>query len=121
MQFGRKMVLMNKWDCDVAMELIERERISNLTAVPTMVMELMAKAPTSGRDLSSLKQVASGGAPPPAGVASDIKKQFKANPSQAYGLTEVNAVATSISSSKYENRPKSCGQPIRTCLALFNS
>lgn len=111
--FGRKLVLMGKWNVDHALELIEAERVTHLTAVPTMVLELMSQSRKTSRDISSLRQVGSGGSPPPAGVAQNIKRHFNgANPSQGYGLTEVNAVATTISSKDYLNRPTSCGKPV---------
>ena len=38
---GRKTVLMHKWDPEVALDLIEREKISDFTGVPTMSYELV--------------------------------------------------------------------------------
>ena len=64
---GRKIVLMHKWDVQEAMRLIAAERVTNFNGVPTMSAELQAAAADSPYDLSSLKEVYSGGAARPCG------------------------------------------------------
>ena len=39
---GRKLVIMHKWDVEEAMRLIEEEKITWMTGVPTMSAELQA-------------------------------------------------------------------------------
>jgi acyl-CoA synthetase (AMP-forming)/AMP-acid ligase II len=41
---GRKVVMMHKWDVQVAMSLIERERVTTFSGVPTMSAELQHAA-----------------------------------------------------------------------------
>ena len=62
---GRKIVMMPKWDAVRAMELIERERITNFTGVPLMSFEIMTHPDRANYDLSSLQGLAGGGAPRP--------------------------------------------------------
>ncbi|MEM6545339.1 MAG: class I adenylate-forming enzyme family protein, partial [Pseudomonadota bacterium] len=59
---GRKLVIMHKWDAQEALRLIEEERITWFTGVPTMSAELQAAAAESDRDVSSLKEIYGGGA-----------------------------------------------------------
>ena len=109
---GRKIVILKKWNPEKALELIEKEKVTHFTGVPTMILDMLSSPELKKRNISSLKNVGSGGAPPPAGVAKSVKEKLKASPSQGYGLTEVNATATTISAAEYEKRPTSCGKPI---------
>ena len=59
---GGKLVHMYKWDAGEALRLIERERITNMTGVPTMARELIAHPDFEKRDTSTLKSLGGGGA-----------------------------------------------------------
>jgi long-chain acyl-CoA synthetase len=48
-------VIMYKWDPERALELIERERVTNFVGVPTHVVGHARVTPTSRRDTSSLR------------------------------------------------------------------
>ncbi|MCG8413421.1 MAG: acyl--CoA ligase, partial [Pseudomonadales bacterium] len=112
--YGRKFVMMYKWDADTALDIIERERISILHGVPTMTWEVMQSDKFATTDLSSLRTVASGGAPRPPEHLSMMMEKFpeKAVPGLGYGLTETNAIGAIISGKFYVSRPNSTGRPI---------
>jgi long-chain acyl-CoA synthetase len=59
----RKVVSMYKWNVDEATALIERERVSSVTAPAAITGDLVEAARHSERDLSSLAVVGGGGAP----------------------------------------------------------
>ena len=61
---GAKLVLMYKWGPERALELIERERITNFVGVPTMSWDLLESPDFATRDTSSLLAVGGGGAGP---------------------------------------------------------
>jgi acyl-CoA synthetase (AMP-forming)/AMP-acid ligase II len=108
---GRKIVLMHKWDIDVALELIQAEQITHFNGVPTMSMELMNHPRLNEYDLSCLLDISSGGAARPADQVATIIERFPgALPSAAYGLTETNAVGCIIGQDDYIERPGSVGQ-----------
>ena len=110
---ARKVVIMSKWNPEHALELVERERITTFTGVPTMVQQMLASPDLAKRDVSSLQAISAGGAPVPAGVAKKTSETFKtAAPGQGYGLTEINGVATVLSGPDYLARPTSYGSPI---------
>ena len=110
---GRKIVLMHKWHVDTALGTIQRERVSMVTGVPTMIIELLNSPRLKEFDTSSLRNVGGGGAAVPKGIAKQITTTFKkASPGQGYGLTETSAISTVISSSKYLAHPASCGQAL---------
>jgi long-chain acyl-CoA synthetase len=109
---GRKMVMMYKWDIDVALELIQAERISHFNGVPTMSMELMNHPRLGEFDVQSLIDIAAGGAARPAEQVATLIERFPhAKPSAGYGLTETNAVGCIIGHDDYVERPGSVGMP----------
>lgn len=110
---GRKIVMMDKWDVDEAMRLIEAERVTNFNGVPTMSAELQAAAATSSYDLSSLKEVYSGGAARPPDQVGKIVSTFrKSSAGSGYGLTETNALGAVNSGLFYVDRPSSTGRAV---------
>src|SRR5215468_5549540 len=89
---GCKLVIMHKWSAERALELIERERITNFVGVPTMSWDLLESRDFARRDTSSLKSVGGGGAPAPPELVRRIDRGFRnAGPGIGYGMTETNA------------------------------
>jgi len=114
--FGGKLVMMYKWDPARALELIEREKITQFGGVPAMVWQVLEHPDFKTRDLSSVQAVGYGGAPAAPELVRRIKEQFpKSSPSQGYGLTETSSVTTLNSSFDYEQRPDSVGAPVPVC------
>lgn len=109
---GRTLVLMPKWDAGEAIRLIEREKITAFTGVPTMALEILNHPDRANYDLSTLADINSGGAPRP---ASHVERQERDMPTarsvQGYGLTETNAVGCGIFWSNYKEKPTSTGRP----------
>jgi acyl-CoA synthetase (AMP-forming)/AMP-acid ligase II len=109
---GRTMVLMPKWDPGEALRLIEKEKITYFVGVPTMSMELMLHPDRDKYDLSSLTDIAAGGAPRPVAHVVRLEASFKgAQPALGYGLTETNAVGCGNFWSNYHDKPASTGRP----------
>lgn len=114
---GRKIVLMYKWDPERALQLVEQEKVTTFTGVPTMVLEMMNCEAFSRYDTSTLESVGGGGAPPPPSMVRDVAKMFKkAQPSQGYGMTETNAVVCITAAEEYKQRPRSCGRAVPGCI-----
>lgn len=109
----RKFVMMYKWDPEVALQLIEKERITVFHGVPTMTWELMESPNFDRTDLSSLRSVQSGGAARPPEHLTLMLQKFpaKAIPGLGYGLTETNAIGGIITGKFYEANPRSTGRP----------
>lgn len=107
---GGKIVLMYKWDAERALELIERERVTGFTGVPTMAWELVESPSFATRDTSSLASVGGGGAPAPPELVRRVDRDFaNASPSVGYGLTETSSVTTLNAGAFYLERPDSVG------------
>ncbi|MFT3926866.1 MAG: long-chain fatty acid--CoA ligase [Myxococcales bacterium] len=92
---GASMVILPRWDREVAAALIERYRVTGWTSVPTMVVDLLSSPAVARFDLSSLRQVGGGGAAMPEAIASKLQEQFGLNYLEGYGLSET-AAATHI-------------------------
>jgi long-chain acyl-CoA synthetase len=120
---GSKLVLMppGRFDADHAMATIEREKVSSIGGVPT-VMWRIVEADTFGQyDLSSVTRIGYGGAPAAPELVERIKAAFpqvRSSLSTAYGLTESASVATAISGDDYFARPDSVGKPVPTVEAM---
>ena len=118
---GNRIVLMEpgKFDPLAALELIERERVTSFGGVPTVVQRVVDHPKFSEFDTSSVTQIAFGGSPPPAELATKIREKFpnvalRGGAGQAYGLTETSSVATINVGEDYLRRPNSAGKAVPT-------
>ena len=108
---NRCMVMMPKWDAGEALRLIDKEKITYFVGVPTMSLELMNHPDRAKYDLSSLTDIAAGGAPRPISHVERLSEEFpQAQPALGYGLTETNAVGCSNFWSSYAAKPESTGR-----------
>ena len=109
---SRGMVLVHKWDAGEALRLIEKERITYFVGVPTMSLELMNHPDRDKYDLSTLTDIAAGGAPRPVSHVERLRHSFPdAQPALGYGLTETNAVGCGNFWTNYAAKPASTGRP----------
>lgn len=112
---GAKIVLTYKWDAGRALELIERERVTNFSGVPTMGRELLMHPDWHTRDVSSLQGLAGGGSAVQPDLVHKIKGALKTgNPSTGYGMTETCGIITANSNALYLAKPDSCGPAVPT-------
>jgi long-chain acyl-CoA synthetase len=108
---GCKLVLMYKWDPARALELIERERITQFVGVPTMSWDLLESPDFATRDTSSLVAVGGGGAPAPPELVRRVEHGFtKGRPQIGYGMTETNAYGPGNAGDDYLRKPTSSGR-----------
>ncbi len=120
---GRKLVIMHKWDAGEALRLIEKERATYFVGVPTMSLELIQHPDRDKYDLSTLLDIAGGGAPRPAEHVDRIAKALPGkNPAIGYGLTETNGVGAGNIRDNYRLRPNSTGRASKPLveLAIFD-
>lgn len=113
MYYGGTIVLMCRWDREVAAELIQRYKLMSWTAIATMVIDFLANPKLDQYDLSSLVKVSGGGAAMPAAVGERLQQMIGSPYIEGYGLTETIA-PTHVNP---PNRPK------RQCLGvpIFNT
>jgi long-chain acyl-CoA synthetase len=112
---GGKIVLTYKWDPARALELIERERVTNFSGVPTMSRELLLHPDWETRDTSSLVGMGGGGAAVQPDLVAKIDKSLsKGAPSTGYGLTETHGIVTANGNIFFTDKPASCGPVMPT-------
>jgi len=108
---GARIVLTYKWDAGRALELIEREGVTNFSGVPTMSREMLMHPDWETRDTSSVVGMGGGGAPLQPDLVAKIDKSLAGGaPSTGYGLTETHGIATANSGALYTSKPSSCGR-----------
>jgi fatty-acyl-CoA synthase len=91
MYTGATVVVMPRWDRELAGRLISRHRVTHWTCIPTMIIDLFASAHWRSFDLSSLRHLSGGGAAMPEAVAARLRDEFGLEFSEGYGLTETAA------------------------------
>ena len=99
---GCTLVLLPRWDRELAGRLISRHKVTAWTNIPTMIIDLMASPDFARFDLSSLKNIGGGGAAMPQAVAQRLQEQYGLRYAEGYGLTETAAP----SHSNPPDRPK---------------
>jgi fatty-acyl-CoA synthase len=90
-RLGATLVIMPRWDRNLAGRLIAARRVTHWTNIPTMVIDLMASPDFEQFDLSSLLNIGGGGAAMPQAVAQRLWEQFGLRYVEGYGLTETAA------------------------------
>jgi long-chain acyl-CoA synthetase len=108
---GLKLVMMYRWEPARALELIERERVTNFVGVPTQSWDLLECPEFARFDTSSLRSVGGGGAPAPPELVRRVAANFgRGRPSIGYGMTETNAYGPQNSGPDYLSHPTSTGR-----------
>jgi long-chain acyl-CoA synthetase len=110
--FGATVVLMEQWDGPVALELIEKHRVTHTHMVPTMFHRLLSlPALHRGRyDLSSLRYVLHGAAPCPVTVKRKMIEWLGPIVWEYYAATE--GVGTFVDSATWLSKPGTVGRPL---------
>ncbi len=110
---GAKLVIMYKWDAGTALEIIQREKITNFVGVPTQSWDLVHHPDFANFDTSSLRAVGGGGAPAPAAQVDLVARKIKkGGPQLGYGMTETNAYGPGNNGPDYLNHPTSTGKAL---------
>ncbi len=115
---GGANVIMPKFEAEAALDLIERERVSIMFAVPTMLHRFGESATFQSRDLSSLRSVSYGAAPTPPDVLRPVLDRLPGKLLHIYGLTEaLHPVTTLARETHTPGNPKlgSVGVPTILC------
>lgn len=103
---GGKIVIVRRWDPDEAVRLIAAERITMLSAVPTMLWDLLNRSALDGADLSSLTNIGSGGQALPIALLDAVRAACPgAMMGTGYGMTETaGSVAMAVGEDFVRNR-----------------
>ncbi len=105
---GSTIVVLARWDREVAAQCIQRYQVNSVQMISTMVVDLLASPRINDYDLSSLSYLRGGGAAMPEAVAQQLKDVVGVHYIEGYGMSETMA-ATHI------NPPK---RPKKQCLGI---
>ena len=106
-----------RFDPDVAMQLIEREQVTSIGGVPTVMWRILESPNLDKYDLSSVQRASYGGAPAAPELVERIEEVFpnlRKTLTTAYGLTETASVATAHGGDDYFAHPGSVGRAAPT-------
>lgn len=110
---GGSLTILRKFEPILALETIQKERITNTWFAPAMV-NLLFQEPTLDRyDVSSLRFIIDGGEKMPLPLINKIKEKFpNAWYADAYGLTETVSGDTFLARDKMVEKIGSVGKPV---------
>ena len=91
---GGKTILPRWWNVEEALKAIQRFRVTQMAAVPTMYIQILEFPDLAKYDLSSLEDCQCGAAPLPVEVALKWKERVGVDIREGWGLTESGAITT---------------------------
>ena len=113
---GTTLILMHRWDPERALALVEREKITNFTGVPGMLLQMLESPGFANHDTSSLVGANYGGTPPPVRLLDRIAELLpQAEAENGYGLTEASSLVSYNAGESYRRHPDGAGVPVPTC------
>ena len=110
---GDHLVVLERFDAALVLDVVERYRISNFTATPTMLARIAARPDVRRRDLSSIVFILQGAAVmPPSLMHTWIELLSPEQIVTAYGMTE-NLGLTALRGDEWLAHPGSVGRGFR--------
>ncbi len=106
-----KIVLLPRWKPADALQLFERERITEFTGPPSVLWDLIQCVQRTERDLSALRAVASGGQALPLTLLEAMDDAFPGRVfGGGYGMTETSGSISLAMDEAFTSRPQFSGQ-----------
>jgi fatty-acyl-CoA synthase len=91
LHLGATLVVLSRWDRDCAAMQIERAKITNWSAITTMMVDFLSNPDLGKYDLSSLRVLGGGGAAMPEALARKLEEVIGLPFVEGYGLSETMA------------------------------
>jgi len=93
---GNTCIILGKWDVELYLETVQREKVTHIFLVPAMVIFLLDYPYVNNYDLSSLRLLHYGGAPLDVDRIKQAKEVFGCDMIQGFGMTEVGTSAVTL-------------------------
>jgi fatty-acyl-CoA synthase len=90
---GGAIVVLPRWERDVAGQLMTRYKVTTWTSIPTMMIDFLSNPRLAEYDISGLKRVSGGGAAMPAAIAQKLLDLTGQHYMEGYGLSETMAAS----------------------------
>lgn len=114
---GIQNVVMTTFNPTLALELIEKHRVTKLAFVPAMLRFILSEPACSHADVSSVRLVIYGGSPMPRPILEKSQRLFKCRFAQNYGLSETSNMAVFLPPTAHgdlsDARLNAAGRPLR--------
>jgi acyl-CoA synthetase (AMP-forming)/AMP-acid ligase II len=94
---GNTCVILEGWEMRLYLETIQKEKITHIFLLPTMIRWVLESAVVQNYDLSTLRLLHYGGAPLDVDTIKKAKKIFGCDLIQGFGMTEIGPSAVSES------------------------
>ena len=107
---GATIVILPRWDRELAAQLIDRHRVTVWQSISTMMIDFLANPRLAEHDLSSLAIVRGGGAAMPAAVCARLKALTGLDYVEGYGMSE--AMAATHINPVHRPKPQCLGMPV---------
>ena len=108
---GSKVIVMRRWNAEAAIRLIAAEKVTMFTGVPTMLWDVVHRAHASAADLTSLRNVASGGQALPVNLLEAIAELCpQAQIGTGYGMTECSGAIAQTLGAEFLRKPSAAGR-----------
>lgn len=91
---GTTAVLMERWEPGLALDLIERERVTYMVGAPTFLRDLALHPDHAARDVSSFRLFSCGGADVDPNLVRDAAERLGCIAKRVYGSTEFPTITT---------------------------
>jgi long-chain acyl-CoA synthetase len=110
---GMTQYVVNDFHAESALEVIEKERITAIKTIPTVLMRLLDSPDLGKRDVSKIKTIIYGGEPFPVQRVKEAMNVFGNVFMQLYGQTEAPMIISVLKKEDYKNEKllKSVGRP----------
>jgi fatty-acyl-CoA synthase len=110
---GDRLVALPRFHPQEALELVQRERVTVLVAVPTAYQAILAIPDLSRYDTSSLFVCATGGAGCPPELAREIRSRFRCALYNGFGMTEMGGgISVTGLEDSGERQAETVGRPM---------
>jgi fatty-acyl-CoA synthase len=105
---GGTLVVLPRWERELALKLMSRQRVGHAAIPPTAIIDLLSHPDLAQHDLSGLRRITAGGAAMPAEVWRKLNETLGLDFIEGYGMTETAATT--------HNNP--IDRPKRQCLGV---
>jgi non-ribosomal peptide synthetase component E (peptide arylation enzyme) len=85
---GARAVLLDQWNAEEALQLIERERVTFIPSAPASIISMLNAPGLARVDLSSLRVVITGGASCPIETIREFRQRMRGHLIELYGMLE---------------------------------
>lgn len=85
---GSTMILMPRWDRELAGHLITKYKVTSWPCISTMVIDFLSNPNADKFDISNLRRISGGGAPMPTAIAQKLLDLTGLRYMEGYGLSE---------------------------------